>query len=92
MNIAEGFGSKNAPKDGREQVKLATINGYMCLTDDMETKVGQFLIASSCKLVPERDDRSTMLQVEVLTIDTGRVRVAGRATPKWPMVSHSSGE
>ena len=67
-NIAEGFGSKNAPKNRNEQVKLATINGYMCLTDDMETKVGQFLISSSCKPVPERDDRSTMLQVEVLTM------------------------
>ena len=68
MNIAEGFGSKNAHKTKNEQVKLATINGYACLTDDMETKVGQFLIASSCKPVPDRDDRSTMLQIEMLTM------------------------
>ena len=68
MNITGGFGTRNVQKTKNEQVKLATINGYACLNDDMETKVGQFLIASSCKPVPERDDRSTMLQNEVLTL------------------------
>ena len=46
-------------------MKLATINGYMD-HDDMETKVAQFLIASSCKCAGAR--RPTMLQVEVLTM------------------------